>query len=115
VFGLLQIGIAVAAYRMDASQSVVNDVLTIAAFTSGPMLGLYLIGVLAPNISEKPALGGFLCGLIVISFVTFAPWYWTDLPIVWWPWYATIGAAATYASGWLLSKTPLATASVQNT
>ncbi|BBO35302.1 sodium:solute symporter [Lacipirellula parvula] len=105
-FGLLQIGIAVVAYRMSASQSIVNEVLTIAAFTSGPMLGLYLIGVLAPNVSEKPALGGFLCGLIVISLVTFLPRF-TDMPVIWWPWYATIGSAATFASGWMLSKTPL--------
>lgn len=113
-FGILQIGIAVAAYRLSASQSIVNEVLTIAAFTSGPMLGLYLIGVLAPSISEKPALGGFLCGLIVISLVTFLPKYWPAMPAIWWPWYATIGSAATFASGWLLSKTPLGTPSVQN-
>jgi solute:Na+ symporter, SSS family len=112
-FGILQIGIAVAAYRLNASQSIVNEVLTIAAFTSGPMLGLYLIGVLAPSVSEKPALGGFACGLIVISLVTFLPKAWPQIPTVWWPWYATIGSAATFASGWLLNKTPLGAPSVQ--
>jgi Na+/proline symporter len=106
-FGILQIGIAVAAYRLTASRSIVNEVLTIAAFTSGPMLGLYLIGVLAPSVSEKPALGGFVCGLIVISLVTFLPRFTDAMPVIWWPWYATIGSAATFASGWLLSKTPL--------
>lgn len=113
-FGIIQIGIAIAAYRMEASQSVVDDVLSIAAFTSGPMLGLYLLGVLTPKVSEIPALGGFIGGLIVVTFVstftkTWWPWHHlvADMKPIWWPWYATIGCGATFACGWLLNLTPL--------
>jgi SSS family transporter len=99
-FGLVQIAIALAAYRRGVDQSIVDLVLRIASFTSGPMLGLYLLGVLTPRVREAPALGGFLGGLAVVSYVALQ----TD---VWWPWYAAIGAAATFISGWLLNLTAL--------
>ena len=105
VSALLQIGIARRGYRMAPVKASSSEVLTIAAFTSGPMLGLYLIAVLVPSISEKPALGGFLFGLIVISFVDVrAEVLDRTCPKIWWPWYATIGSAATFASGWLLIR-----------
>jgi SSS family transporter len=111
-FGLLQISIALAAYAMGVEQSVVNSVLSIAAFTSGPMLGLYLLGVLTPSVGQRPALGGFLVGLAVLSAIVIPTlplgWLYNEnWPVVFWPWYAAIGSAATFFSGWLLSWTPL--------
>lgn len=116
-FGLLQIAIALASYRLNASKSVVDSVLGIAAFTSGPMLGLYLLGVLTPRVAERPAIAGFVAGLIVLSSIvlpTFAWWPWYDAasidperPGVYWPWLAAIGAGCTFGMGYLLSWTPL--------
>jgi solute:Na+ symporter, SSS family len=107
-FGLVQIAIALASYGLGVEQSVVNSVLSIAAFTSGPMLGLYLLGVLTPRVGERPALGGFIIGLAVLSVIVVPtmPLGWLynkDWPLVFWPWYAAIGAAVTFGGGWGLS------------
>jgi Na+/proline symporter len=99
-FGVLQIGIAAATYWRGADQSVVERVLAIAAFTSGPMLGLYLLAVLTPRVNEAPALTAFLGGLGALTYIAFGT-------AVWWPWYAVFGSLATLAIGWLLSWTPL--------
>ncbi len=107
-FGVVQIAIALASYRWGVGKSVVDSVLGIAAFTSGPMLGLYLLGVLTPRVTERPALGGFVIGLTVLSAMVLPTMplgnlYNKDWPVVFWPWYAAIGAAATFGGGWLLS------------
>jgi solute:Na+ symporter, SSS family len=91
VFGAVQIGVALAAHWRGADESTVNQVLKIASFASGPVLGLYLLGVLT-RVSQPPALGGFVVGVLVISAVALR----TD---VYWPWYAAIGAAATFFAG----------------
>jgi SSS family transporter len=104
-FGVLQIAIAFASYRLGASRSIVDSVLGIASFTSGPMLGLYLLGVLTRT-AERPALAGFLVGLACVSFAAFGSEaaFGAD---IWWPWYSVVGAASTVLFGWLLSWTPL--------
>ena len=96
LFGALQMSIALASYRLGAKESIVNSVLRIASFTSGPMLGLYLLGILT-NVSQWPALGGFFGGLGVVSLVYLR----TE---IYWPWYAAIGAIATFVVGWALDQ-----------
>jgi SSS family transporter len=94
-FAALQVGIALATYRMGASTSVVSTVLAIASFTSGPMLGLYLLGALT-RVPQRPALSGFFAGLAVVTGV------WAATPI-WWPWYAAIGSSTTFVLGRLFA------------
>jgi Na+/proline symporter len=120
-FGLVQIGIALASYWRDADQSVVESVLTIAAFTSGPMLGLYLLAVLTPRVSERVALTAFVLGLALLAFVQFSAWpNWPWKAIRWpwepiyWPWYAAIGSLGTFSIGYVLSWTPLNDAIPEN-
>ncbi len=96
MFGVLQMSIALVSYQLGAEESVVNKVLRIAAFTSGPMLGLYLLGVLT-RASQQAALAGFFGGLVVVTGV----WYYTS---VYWPWYAPIGAGTAFLIGVLLGK-----------
>jgi solute:Na+ symporter, SSS family len=124
LFGVLQIGIALATYWRGADELVVNRVLKIAAFTSGPMLGLYLLGVLGLRVRERAALAGFSLGLVLLSYLEFSTWSewpwqslrWqklgeSDWPPIYWPWYAAIGSIFTFTAGWLLSWTPLNAAS----
>lgn len=91
-FGILQMGIALAAQRLGVTESTVSLVLKIAGFALGPVLGLYLIGVLSKQVQQRAALLGFLTGLILLACLAFyTPLYWA--------WYAACGAIAVYLSG----------------
>jgi Na+/proline symporter len=90
-FGLLQVLIAWLAYRRGMETSVVESVLTIAAFASGPMLGFYFLGVLT-RVGEKSALCGFIGGLACLTCVA----RWTDVKF---PWYALFGSVTTVGVG----------------
>ncbi|MBX3432093.1 MAG: sodium/solute symporter [Pirellulales bacterium] len=90
VFGAVQVGGAILANELGATTSVVNSVLMIAAFAMGPTLGLYMLAALAPRVQQRPALVGFVTGIVVLAWIART----TD---VYWPWYAAIGALATFA------------------
>ena len=92
VFGLVQIGIALAVGAIGTTESTVANVLKIAGFASGPVLGIYLAARFAPRVTQPAALGGFLVGVTVLSWLALA----TDL---YWPWYAAVGALSTLVAG----------------
>ena len=92
MFGLVQIGIALAVGAIGTTESTVANVLKIAGFASGPVLGIYLAARFAPRVTQPAALGGFLVGVTVLSWLALA----TDL---YWPWYAAVGALSTLAAG----------------
>lgn len=94
VFGALQIGVAIAASHY--SRSVVEDALAVAGFAAGILIGIFALGTRTRRVGQQAALGGMLCGLLVLAAVKFG----TDIA---WPWYALIGASATFGAGWLLS------------
>lgn len=95
-FGVLQICIALASQQVGASESTVNKVLAIAGFAMGPVLGLYFLAVFARQVGQRPALAGFIAGISLLSYVALA----TDL---YWPWYAGVGATATFLFGLLFN------------
>jgi len=94
VFGLIQIAVGIAGQWL--STSVVNSVLAIAGFTTGPVLGLFFLGMLAPRVGQKAALVALVLGLASMSAIAFG----TSLA---WPWYALVGSLLTFGLGWLAS------------
>lgn len=98
LFGIIQIGVAVAGQYFVTN--VVNDVLAIAGFTAGVLLGVFLLGVLTQQVGQRSALAGMVAGLMTVAWTKFC----TDLA---WTWYSTVGAAATFFGGlavwWVLS------------
>jgi solute:Na+ symporter, SSS family len=92
VFGLVQIGIALAFGLIASSESIVANVLKISGFAAGPVLGLYFLGVFAPRVQQRAALTGFVVGVGVLSFIA----YTTALH---WAWYALCGSMITMAAG----------------
>jgi SSS family transporter len=90
LFGIVQIGIGIAAAEF--ATSVVEDALAIAGFSAGILLGVFALGVLTRRVGEWAALAGMLVGLGTLLWVKFAT-------TVAWPWYAAIGASATFAAG----------------
>jgi solute:Na+ symporter, SSS family len=90
VWGAAQIVVAIMATSMQ--QRVVDAVLAIAAFTNGPILGLFLLGVLTKRVRASGALVGMIAGIVAMTFV------WLELNISW-QWYVLIGSAITFATG----------------
>ena len=96
-FGVLQIAIALVSYRLfGADKSIVGTVLKIASFALGPMLGLYFLAVLTPQVKQRAALCGFVVGAGVLSWIAMES-------ALNWPWYAAVGAGLTFTFGWYFS------------
>lgn len=107
-FGIVQIGVGVAAHYLSLSQSVVYSVLTIAAFATGLILGVFFLGVLTTRVSQRAALSGLLGGLITLSVVAYA----TSLNGLW---YTVVGSGATVVVGLVTAWLWPAAASVGDT
>ena len=93
LFGLIQIGVAIAGQHVGTS--VVESVLAIAGFTTGAILGLFFLGVLT-TVSQRAALVGLVGGLSLLSVVVFLT------PLAW-PWFAIVASSATVAIGLVAS------------
>ena len=95
VFGVLQAGAAMGALLL--SRRVIDEVLGIAAFTSGLILGLFLLGTLTTHVRERGALAGLATGTAVMLAVKLGT-------AVSWQWYVVIGSMVTFAIGSLVSR-----------
>ena len=91
-FGLVQTGIALAVGVIGTTESTVANVLKIAGFASGPVLGVYLLARFAPHVGQRAALSGFVLGVAILSALALG----TEL---YWPWYAAVGALSTLVAG----------------
>lgn len=106
VWGMAQMGIALGASRLQ-SLTVVDAALEIASFTTGIVLGLFVLGLFT-NVRERSALVGLVTGLAVVSYLKFGahlpdslyPWGGT----IAWPWFALIGCTTVLVSGWLAEE-----------
>ncbi len=92
IWGVVQIGVAVAAQWMQ--RSVLDAGLAVLSYASGSVLGAFLLGTLTPSISEGEAFAGMLAGLIVMTVV----WGWTTAAFTW---YVFIGASTTVIVAWI--------------
>jgi SSS family solute:Na+ symporter len=89
-WGAAQVGVALAAIRF--SSRVVDEVLGIASFTNGIILGVFLLGTLAPRVQQAAALVGVLVGTSAMLMVKL-------LTQTTWQWYVLIGSVVTFAAG----------------
>ncbi|MFO7904634.1 MAG: sodium:solute symporter [Planctomycetota bacterium] len=90
LFGLVQIAVGIAGQGFQ--QAVIDNVLAIAGFTTGPILGVFFLGVLTKWVSQKSALVGLIHGIGILTAV----WWWQ---LAAWPWFSVIGAATTFIVG----------------
>ena len=90
VWGAVQIVIAIAAIRF--SSSVVDEVLGIASFTNGIILGVFLLGTLTLRVQQRAALVGIAMGIVMVTGLRV-------FTTVSWQWYVLCGSAATFAAG----------------
>jgi len=94
-FGLIQVGVGLAASRLD--ETVIRAALAIAGLAAGLLLGVFTLGLATRRVGATAALVGATCGLVVLLTVQFL------LPqrgvVVAFPWYAMIGASTTFTCG----------------
>jgi len=89
-WGVLQMGVAVSAIWL--SSRVVDEVLGIASFTNGVILGVFLLGTFAPRVGQRAALAGLATGAVVMLAVKV-------LTSVSWQWYVLVGSSVTFCAG----------------
>jgi solute:Na+ symporter, SSS family len=100
-WGVVQLVIALGAQTMD--RSVLDAGLAVLSFTSGAVLGAFIIARLMPDVDESAALTGMGVGLATMTAV------WAFTPLAW-TWYVLVGAAATCGTAWGLSRVRAAAA-----
>jgi Na+/proline symporter len=67
----------------------------VAGFTTGMILGLFLLGSLRRPVPSWAALAGLVAGFIVV-FIVWLPPLWGERRLAW-PWYAPVGTVTTVA------------------
>jgi Na+/proline symporter len=95
VFGLLQIAVGLAAIRI--SRRIVDEVLGIASFTNGVILGVFLLGTFTVVVGRRGAFAGMTVGALVMLAVRV-------LTSINWQWYVLIGSLATLVAGVVVSQ-----------
>ena len=101
VWGVAQMGVAYAAHLLGGNESIVARVLAVAGFTTGLLLGLFILGSLRMKVASWAALAGLVCGFLAVLSVwlpaQFGP------PILAWPWFAPVGTGTTVLVALLLN------------
>ena len=93
-FGVVQIAVAIAAISI--SSRVVDEVLGIASFTNGVILGVFFLGTFTSRVGQRAAFVAIAGGAAVMLAVKLNT-------AVSWQWYVLIGSIATFTLGVLTS------------
>ncbi len=91
VWGAIQIVVAISAIQF--SSRVVDEVLGIASFTNGVILGLFFLGTFTRRVRQGDAFAGAAAGAAVMLAVRI-------FTAVTWQWYVLIGSLVTFAVGY---------------
>jgi Na+/proline symporter len=93
LWGMAQTAVALIAVQVASNRSVIDQVLSVAGFTTGIVLGLFLLGQARRPVSSTAALVGMVAGFLAVLGL-WLPTNW-DMTVVAWPWYAPVGALTT--------------------
>ena len=92
LFAAVQAVVAIAAYERGLDKAIVLTVLEIAGFTTGLLLGLFGLGLVAPRTSEAAAIVAFAVGVGVTCWVAFG----TQVNGLW---YTLVGSVTIVVAG----------------
>ena len=93
-FGAVQIAVAIAAISI--SSRVVDEVLGIASFTNGVILGVFFLGTFTRRVGQRAAFLAIAGGAAIMLAIKLNT-------AVSWQWYVLIGSIATFSIGVLAS------------
>ncbi len=93
-WGMIQIAVALVAINL--SSRVVDEVLGIASFTNGVILGVFFLGTFTKRVRQGAAFVGIVVGAAVMLYVKLR----TGIT---WQWYVLIGSTTTFVVGLLSS------------
>jgi SSS family transporter len=99
LFAVLEAAVAV---NCVDDRAVIDQVLDVAAFTTGVLLGVFFLGTLTRRVDQTHALVGFSTGLAIDLACKFVLPPITGVTIAG-PWYGLIGSATTFGAGMLAS------------
>lgn len=99
-WGVAKIAVALVSVPLLSERGVVSQVLSVAAVTTGLILGLFLLGSLKRPPHSQAALTGMLGGFLVSGFL-WIKWVQKD-PVLAWPWFAPAGAITTVVVAMIL-------------
>jgi SSS family transporter len=94
-FGVIQIAVAIVAISL--SSRVVDEVLGIASFTNGVILGVFFLGTFTSGVGQRAAFVGIAGGTAIMLAVKL-------LTTVHWQWYVLFGSVATFGIGVIASR-----------
>lgn len=94
-WGVTRMAVALFALRWLRDRSVIDQVFIVAGFTTGMILGLFVLGSLRRPVPSWAALAGLVAGFVVVFIVWLTP-IWQGHRLAW-PWYAPVGTATTVA------------------
>jgi Na+/proline symporter len=96
VFGVVQMLIAIGFGLLEVRQNLVQEVLAVAGFSSGVLVGVFALGVLTQRVDQLSAVCGMVAATAALVYAKFGT------PIAW-PWYTPIGASVTMVVGLFVS------------
>jgi Na+/proline symporter len=104
--GIAQVAVALAIRGNE--RSALDTALSAASLLNGPVLGVFLLGVLTRTAGAPAALLGMSVGLAAVLAV----WMATSLA---WPWYAAVGSLTTLGVGLITARVGVWSSSRQTT
>lgn len=84
-------------FFMNTNRAVVELALSIASFTYGGLLGVFLLGMIDKKATQEDALAGFTAGIFIMVAVI-------SVKLTAWTWFTVIGSGATVIIGMLTAR-----------
>jgi SSS family transporter len=84
-------------FFMQSTKAVVEIALSIASFTYGGLLGIFLLGILIKNSRQNDALAGFAAAVLVMILIV-------SINLTGWTWYTFIGVSVCILVGGISTK-----------
>ena len=96
-WGIVQLSVAILAIEL--STRVVDEVLGIASFTNGVLLGTFFLATFTTRVQSRSVFIGIVAGILFMTTLRTSTAL--NLFVVSWQWYVLIGSLATIGAAWI--------------